>query len=141
VKRVYWDSMLFIYMLEANPIFAPKVESLHEAMIRRGETLCTSIFTVGEVLTGPRKRNDVNGVKGIRRFFAGKAVEVLPFTMEVAERYSGIRAETRVRQADGIHLATAAASGVDIFVTNDEKLGMLSIPGIRLLADLDGKIW
>ena len=141
MKRVYWDSMLFIYMLEANPIFAPKVERLYDAMLRRGETLCTSIFTVGEVLTGPRKRSDFNGVKGIRSFFGSPVVEVLPFTIEVAERYSSIRAETRVRQADAIHLASAAAYMVDLFVTNDDNLRALSIPGIRYLADLDGKVW
>jgi predicted nucleic acid-binding protein len=51
-----------------------------------------------------------------------------------------IRAETRVRQADGIHLATAAAAGVDLFVTNDDKLQKLVISGIRFFADVDGKV-
>jgi predicted nucleic acid-binding protein len=61
--------------------------------------------------------------------------------MEAADRYSLIRAETRVSQADGIHLATAAAAGVDLFITNDEKLQALAIPGIRFFADLDGKVF
>jgi len=60
--------------------------------------------------------------------------------MKVAERYSMIRAESRVSQADGIHLATAAAAGVDLFVTNDGDLRKLVIPGIRFFADVDGKI-
>jgi hypothetical protein len=60
--------------------------------------------------------------------------------MEAVDRYSMIRAGTRVRQADGIHLASAAAAAVDLFVTNDDKLRTLSIPGIRFFADLDGKV-
>lgn len=140
MNRVYWDSMLFIYLLEANPVFGERVQRLHEAMLRRGDILCTSIFTVGEVLTGPRKRNDAAGISGLKRFFGSKEVEILPFTIEAADRYSMIRAEARVKQADGIHLATAAAAGVDVFVTNDGKLRKLVIPGIRFFADLDGKM-
>ena len=139
MNRVYWDSMLFIYLLEANPVFGPQVRRLHQEMLRRGDVLCTSIFTVGEVLTGPRRNNDTAGIKGLKTFFASKEVELLPFTIDAADRYSMIRAGTRVSQADGIHLATAA-SGVDLFVTNDEQLRKLVIPGIRFFAGLDGKV-
>ena len=140
MNRVYWDSMIFIYLLEANPHFGARAQRLHEAMLRRGDILCTSAFTVGEVLTGPRKLKDHAGVKALKSFFGSNEVEVLPFSLEAADRYSIIRAETRVRQADGIHLASAAAAGVDLFITNDDKLGILSIPGIRYFADLDGKL-
>lgn len=140
MNRVYWDSMLFIYLLEANPKFGRRVQRMHEAMLRRGDILCTSIFTVSEVLTGPRMRNDVAGISTLKRFFGSKDIEILPFTIEAADRYSMIRAETRVRQADAIHLATAAAAGVDLFVTNDDKLQKLVISGIRFFADVDGKV-
>src|ERR1700679_3447745 len=130
--------MLFIYLLEANPVFGERVRRMREAMVRRGDILCTSIFTVGEVLTGPRKINDQAAISGLKKFFTGKDVEVLPFTMEAAERYSIIRAETRVSQADGIHLAIASVTGVDAFITNDGQLRTLVIPGIRFFADLDG---
>jgi predicted nucleic acid-binding protein len=132
--------MIFIYLLEANPQFGARVQRMHEAMLRRGDILCTSIFTVGEVITGPRKRNDVVGINSLKKFFYSKEIEILPFTIEAADRYSMIRAESRVSQADGIHLATAAAAGVDLFVTNDEKLRSLAIPGIRFFADVDGKV-
>jgi predicted nucleic acid-binding protein len=140
VNRVYWDSMLFIYLLEANPVFGARVQRLYQGMLRRGDILCTSIFTVGEVLTGPRKRNDAAGVRGLKKFFGSKEVEILAITIEAADRYSIIRAGERVSQADGIHLATAAAAGVDLFITNDGELRKLKIPGIRFFADLDGKV-
>jgi predicted nucleic acid-binding protein len=140
VNRVYWDSMLFIYLLEANPKFGVRVQRMYEAMLRRGDILCTSIFTVGEVLTGPRIRNDIAGISGLKKYFGGNEVEILPFTIEAADIYSVIRAETRVSQADGIHLSTAAAAGVDLFVTNDHKLQKLVISGIRFFANVDGKV-
>jgi predicted nucleic acid-binding protein len=132
--------MLFIYLLEANPVFGERVQRLHQGMQRRGDILCTSVFTVGEVLTGPRKLNDAKAVSALQKFFSGKEVEILPFNLEAANRYCMIRAETRVRQADGIHLASAAASGVDLFITNDETLRALKIPGIRFFANLDGRL-
>jgi predicted nucleic acid-binding protein len=141
MNRVYWDSMLFIYLLEANPVFGARTQLLYDGMSRRGDILCTSVFTVGEVLTGPRRLNDAAGVKGLKAFFGSKEIEILPFTIEAADRYSMIRADTRVRQADGIHLASAAAAGVDLFITNDGKLRKLKIPGIRFFGDLDGKVY
>jgi hypothetical protein len=52
-----------------------------------------------------------------------------------------LRASTSVRSANAIHLATASASGVDLFLTHDKKLQRLSIPGVPFIAGLDGKIW
>jgi predicted nucleic acid-binding protein len=106
----------------------------------RGDILCTNIFTIGEVLTGPRKKNDEAGISGLKAFFDSQDVEILPFGFEAVDHYSLIRAKVRVSQADGIHLATAAAAGVDIFITNDGDLRKLKIPGIRFFADLDGKM-
>jgi predicted nucleic acid-binding protein len=141
VSRVYWDSMLFIYLLEAKPDYFKKVKRIHRSMLQRGDALCTSVFTFGEVLTGLRKQKDETGIRGVKEFMLSDEVEILPFNLEAADRYSRIRAETRVSQADGIHLATAAAAGVDLFITNDEKLRKLEISGIKFFADLDGKIF
>jgi predicted nucleic acid-binding protein len=133
--------MLFIYLLEANPAFSKRVETLHNDILRRGDRLCASVFTIGEALTGPRKRNDTAGIKGIKEFFDSDEVELLPLNADAADRYSMIRAGSRISQADAINLATAAAAGVDLFVTNDRALYRLSIPGIRFMMDLDGKVY
>jgi predicted nucleic acid-binding protein len=141
VSRIYWDSMLFIYILEGNPTFGPKTRAILNGMIKRGDSLCTSVFTVGEVLTGPRKAGSQSGVDAIKSFFASGSVDLLPFTSETADRCSAIRAGMRVRQADAIHLATASAANVDLFFTNDGPLRKLPVPGIRFFADLDGKVF
>lgn len=140
MTRVYWDSMLFIYMLEANPAFGPKVRTILRQIVSRGDTLSTSVFSLGEILTGPRRRGSVSGVDAVKKYFLSGAVEILPFAENTADRYSIIRSANRVSQADAIHLATAADAGVDIFFTNDDHLRKLSIPGIRFFADLDGKV-
>ncbi len=140
MTRVYWDSMLFIYRLEGNPVFGPKVLRILNEMARRGDALCTSVFSIGEILTGPRRRGSVSGVDAVKKYFLSGAVEILPFNEATADRYSAIRAAARVSQADGIQLASAAEVGTDIFFTNDAALRKLSIPGIKFFADLDGKM-
>jgi predicted nucleic acid-binding protein len=141
VTRIYWDSMLFIYMLEANPTFGPKVRRILNQIVSRGDTLSTSVFSIGEILTGPRRRGSVSGVSAVKDYFLTGAIEILPFTAAAADRYSVIRGANRVSQADGIHLAAAAEAGVDMFFTNDSGLRKLSIPGIKFFADLDGKLF
>jgi predicted nucleic acid-binding protein len=140
MSRIYWDSMLFIYLIEGNPQFGKKVLHLKDAIQRRGDHLCTSVFTLGEAMTGPQKREDRDGLRKIQEFFARQTVDILPFERKEAEQYSMIRATRRVSQADGIHLATAAVADVDLFVTNDERLRKLTVPGIRFFCDLDGRI-
>jgi predicted nucleic acid-binding protein len=137
MSRVYWDSMIFVYVIERNPDYLPLVTAVHNAMKRRMDTLCTSIFTVGEVLAGPRKAGSQSGADRVRNYFSGGTVSILPFTFETAEQFSLIRAWTGVSPADAIHLAAAATAGVDIFLTNDRKLLPLKIPGISLIANLE----
>jgi predicted nucleic acid-binding protein len=143
MSRVYWDSMMFIYMLEGNPIFGPLVLEILDEMDRRRDTLCTSIFCIGEVLTGPRKFNSMAGIAQVKQYFASDVVDVLPFTIETADRFSLIRATTAARPADAIHLAAASAAKADVFFTNDDRLLKLrlQIPGIQFITGLDARIY
>lgn len=137
MSRFYWDSMLFMYALERHPAYSPVVQTVLREMHRRGDTLCTSVFTLGEVLTGPRKLGSVSGSDRVRAYFASGALEVLPFTLETSEQFASIRAWTAVKSADAVHLATASLASVDVFLTNDKVLLSLKVPGIRLFAGLD----
>ncbi len=137
MSRIYWDSMVFIYAIEQNPEYFPIVKIVHEAMKRRGDTLCTSIFTVGEVLVGPRKLGSQSGADRIRNYFASDTVSILPFTLETAEQFALIRSWTGASPSDAVHLAAAAEAHVDVFLTNDTNLLRLRIPGIPLIAGLD----
>lgn len=141
MSRVYWDTMLFVYLLEGNRAFAPQVKSILEEMQRRGDTLCTSVFTLGEVLTGPRKYGLPADVDRTRHFFLNSGrVELLPFSATTADLYSVIRSNTTAAPADAIHMATASEFGVDLFITHDKKLQKLSIPGIHFITGLDTRL-
>lgn len=137
MSRIYWDSMLFIYWLEDHPQHAARMNRIHGSMEARKDTLCTSVFTVGEVLTGLYKRGASEIASQIREAFRSPQIELIPFTTETADRYARIRAGQRVSPADAIHLASAAQSGVDLFLTNDHRLQPLTVPGIQFIAGMD----
>jgi predicted nucleic acid-binding protein len=103
----------------------------------RGDKLCTSVFTIGEVLTGLYKRDALEIASQVQAAFHSPQIELISFTHETADTYARIRAGHRVSPADAIHLASAANTGVDLFLTNDHRLQPLSIPGIHFIAGMD----
>lgn len=141
MSLIYWDTMLFVYLLEDQPQFAKRVQAIVKKMEMRRDTLCTSALTVGEALVGPLKLGKNEIAREVRSYFDSPAVEILPFTIETAERYASLRADHRIAPADAIHLASASLRGVDLFLTNDDQLRKLTIPGIQFIAGLDVNIF
>jgi predicted nucleic acid-binding protein len=141
MTRVYWDSNLFIYLHEGHAVFGPKVRRIYEAHVARNDALCTSVFSVGEVLTLPLRLKDEAAIRLIRESMLSGEVELLPFTLEMAQRYAEIRAATNLKAADALHLATAIEAKANLIVTNDFQVQKLNVPGKPLTSDLDGKIF
>jgi predicted nucleic acid-binding protein len=140
MSRIYWDTMLFIYWLEDHPRYGERVQQIFERMRERQDQLCTSAFAVGETLVGFYKRGSKDRVARVQDFFRQDFVEVIPYTLDVSSSYANIRAANGISSSDAIHLACAATAGVDLFLTNDEDLIGLLIPGIQFIAGLDSNI-
>jgi predicted nucleic acid-binding protein len=137
MARVFWDTNLFIYLFENNAEWAPRVVELRQRMVARGDELVTSWLTVGEAITKPREWRNAMLEKSYLEFFTGGAIRLIPFELEAAKRYGAIRSDHRVRPADAIQLACAAAAGTDLFITNDARLSSLVIAGITFISGLD----
>jgi predicted nucleic acid-binding protein len=140
MSTIYWDTMLFVYWLEDHPTFADRIGSILQRMEERGDRLCTSSFTLGELLVGPYKCKDTSMIARIQETFSEPFVRVLPFTADAAGHYARIRAQLRVSPAEAIHLACAAQSGVDLFLTNDSSLAGKIVPGIQFIAGINTEI-
>ena len=137
MSRIYWDSMLFIYWLENNPRFAPRVDQIRSRMEERHDQLITGAFTFGEVLAGIYRKASPDFAHRIKGLLENAVSEVVPFDVETANHYARIRGTLGFRPADSIHLACAAHSGTDLFLTNDSQLVGKNVPGIQFIAALD----
>lgn len=136
MRRIYWDSMLFIYWLDDNPHFAKRVASIHARMSERGDELITSAVTFWRVSQGPMSRVDE-----VRNALVSLLSEVVPFTADTADHYARIRGSLKIASPDAIHLACAASAGTDLFLTNDKNLLGKIIPGIQFIASLETNLF
>ena len=73
----------------------------------------------------------------IRDVFESDAIDVLPFTTRTADTCARIRGRFGFSPADAIHLACAAESKTDVFLTNDDALVGKRVPGIQFVAKMD----
>ena len=140
MSRVYWDTMLFIYWLEDHPEYARRVDEIHSRMKQRQDQLITGAFTFGEVLAGAYRKGTPQLADEMRSLLRNAVEEVVPFTLETADRYARIRGALGIAPADAVHLASAAQANTDLFLTNDKRLLGKIIPGIQFIASLDTQL-
>lgn len=137
MARIFWDTNLFIYLFEKNPEWSPRVVELRQRMQQRRDELLTSWLTVGEILTKPKELGNAMLEKAYLNFFSGGTIKLVTFDQAAAQRYGEIRSRDRVRPADAIQLACAAAAGTDLFVTNDGRLSTLVVQGVTFITGID----
>jgi len=139
VRRIYFDSMLFIYWIESHPVYGAKVERLYERFRRQGDEICTSVLTIGEVLVIPVREQNLRLKLFVETFFDAGTVSVLLIDRDVVERFATIRAATKIALADALHLACAGSHQADVFLTNDKNLLRQNVADIGGICDLDDK--
>jgi predicted nucleic acid-binding protein len=135
MTRFFWDTNLFIYRWDTNSVLFEKVKMLQRRMIANQTTLVTSTLALGELQVGPRKKGDAALALRYKTTISQIAT-VVSFDEAAADMYTFIRQNTKAKGPDAIHLACAAAHGVDLFVTNDGDLQGLRIPGIQFVVSI-----
>jgi predicted nucleic acid-binding protein len=136
MTHFFWDTNLFIYQWDNSSPLQPSVHALRRKMLAAGIGLVTSSMTLGEIMAGPRR----DGQETIARQYKTaltQAATIIPFDEYAADLYATVRAQTKVKQPDGIQLACAGAHGVELFVTNDDKLWKLRAPGIHFIVSTE----
>ncbi len=136
MSRVFWDTNIFIYFFEAPDKLGPITRALRESMTTRGDHLYTSTMTLGEILVRPLQQGDLPLCRKYEEVLKAAAV-IVPFDIEAAKLYSEVRQNRRVNAPDAIQLSCAAAAKVDLFITNDNRLHTLHVPGIQFIVPID----
>jgi predicted nucleic acid-binding protein len=132
--------MLFAYLFGNHPEFGAPVARTLRRMKERKDTLCTCVFTVGEVLAGPSKTGDWAEFAAVKSFFQSPGIRLLDFDFPAAVLFAELRGKLGVTSADAIHLACAAQAKVDLFLTHDKRLARKIVPGVHFMTDLKSEI-
>ena len=136
MSRVFWDTNLFIYLVEAHPKYSQRVVDLRRRMLKRRDQLYTSALTLGEVLVKPVE----TGNESLRRSYERAmttGVVLISLDQDAARIYAQIRQDRSLHAPDTIQLACAAQAQVDLFITNDDRLSGKVVPGIQFIVSLE----
>jgi uncharacterized protein len=136
MSRVFWDTNLFIYLIEGSGERARRVVNIRERMLSRGDQLFTSALTLGEILVKPAEAGNTSLQQQYEQTIAAGVV-IVPFDQPAARAYAAIRKDRSIRPPDAIQLACAVNAHIDLFITNDERLSPKVVPGIQFITSLD----
>ena len=134
MTRVFWDTNLFVYLLEGGE-FSARVKHVRARMLERDDQLLTSALTLGELLVKPREK----GEAAVRDHDVTirQIATILPFEAATALHYAAIRADRTIKASDAIQLACAATVGVDLFITNDDRLSRKHVENVKFITSLE----
>ena len=135
MSRVFWDTNLFVYLVQGHGR-AKQVAALRQRMMEREDELLTSALTLGEVLVKPMEASNQELQQRYENVITAGAV-VLPFDARAAPRFAEIRRDRSIRAPDAIQLACASMAEVDLFITNDDRLSRKRVRGIHFIQPLD----
>jgi predicted nucleic acid-binding protein len=133
VSRIFWDTMMFVYLLEGHQEFGPQVRASLKRSRERADILVTSHLALGELMAGADDRLETERCEAI---ITGMTFTFLPFDGKCVPTFARLRSEMGLKAPDSIHLACAAAAGVDMYLTGDKQLlsRRLYVPGIQFIA-------
>lgn len=135
--KIFWDTNLFIYLVEKTPNFHDRVVQLRQEMLLHGDVLATSTLTLAELLVQPLRQGNHELVNLYKKIFYSPRLILLSLDTKVAEQVAEIRARHQVRTPDAIQLASASILVTDRFYTSDRSLWGKRIEGIGEILGLE----
>lgn len=137
-QRVYFDANIIIYLVEGFAPFLDQLRALSTAL-NTGEILAiTSELTLAEVLVKPLK-DQLSAIQQAYKIFLTPtpALNVVAIHYAILEEAAQLRATTKLKLPDAIHLATARQQQCDSFLTNDAVFRTLNVPQVKLLSEVN----
>jgi predicted nucleic acid-binding protein len=136
MSRVFWDTNLFIYLIEDSGVRCRRVADMAERMMERRDHLFASVLTLGEILVKSLEKQRPDLQEAYETIFSENAI-LIPFNREAARIYANVRWDRTISPPDAIHLSCAAKARIDMFVTSDDRLSRKKVPRIQFLVSLD----
>jgi len=137
-KRVYLETNIFIYALEAFPEYVETLTSLFRAFDEGRLTAVTSELTLAELLIKPLVDNNDHLQQVYQDTIqSSDNLDVIPISREVLINAAKIRAQsTTIHLPDAIHLASARIWNCSSFITNDKRLKGFSNNDMIIISDI-----
>ena len=116
VARIYMDSCIVIYFVEGDLSTRRHISACYPEPSK--VEYCTSGLVRLECLTGAHARGDSTLAESYRAFL--RCTQDIAIGDSVWDRAAVIRADSKMKLPDALHLAAALESGCDVFWTADK---------------------
>ena len=136
-RRIFFDTNLFIYLLENDGELGARVSDIVQLMSERQDELLTSTLTLAEVLVKPFATGDQAWADQYEKLLSTPGLSMLSFDRGAARIYARLRQDKSIKPPDAIQLSCAASAKCDLFITNDDRLSRKVVPGIQFIASLE----
>lgn len=134
--KVYLDTNIVIYAIEGFADLAKQIQALLLALDDAQIVAVTSELTLAEALIKPLKDQNQPEQQAYKKFLTPTSVlQVVPISKEILEEAARLRATTKLKLPDAIHLATATLNGCDCFLTNDDSFKSITTANIKILSE------
>jgi predicted nucleic acid-binding protein len=121
--KVYLDTNVFIYAVEAVAEYAVAIEALFGRIEDGSIVAATSELTLAEVLVKPLEAGRHDIAKIYQDMLTSSAwLSVLPVERAILIEAARLQFELTVRLPDAIHVATAVRAGCAAVLSNDRRL-------------------
>jgi predicted nucleic acid-binding protein len=137
VSRIFWDTNLFIYLLEGSGELFDHTHRVLARMATRKDELITSTLTIGELLVKPLELGQTDMAVRYERFLSSPGVQVVSFDRDAARIFARIRRDRSIKPPDAMQLSCAATAGVKLFITNDGPLSQKTVPEVDFIVPLE----
>jgi len=118
MTRIYLDANVIIYLVQNTPN-ALQVRTYLQA--QPTPILCPSNLPLLECLVLPFQQANRHLQQRFFTFF--QSLELIPARRQIFVRAAQIRAATRLRTPDALHLAFASYGKCDVLLTGDAQIG------------------
>jgi predicted nucleic acid-binding protein len=119
-SRVYIDTNVIVYFVEAEPNFYDQVRLILDLVQMANAKLFTSEITSTECLHKPRQNNDFALVANYQGFFKNSGMVFLPLNLEDSLQAAKESVKLKLKFHDSIHYLSALEAGCDYFITSDK---------------------
>ena len=125
-RKVYFDTNIFIYVLNDTPTWAAPSLLLLEACAARQIVGLTGDVTLAELLVKPFQANDAAAVAAVKELLVEDgAIHLVSHERAAFERAAQHRARHGLKMADALQLATAQGAGASCLISNDRQFPTL----------------
>jgi predicted nucleic acid-binding protein len=137
LSRIFWDTNIFIYLMEGAGENHTLAQKLLSRMLARRDELLTSAMTLGELLVKPLQASRPDLAQRYETLLGSRGVSVVNFDRNAARIYAKLRCDRTIRPPDAIQLSCAAAAATNLFITNDTRLSQKTVSGVDFIVPLE----